>query len=39
VIEVDEGVGRPQVLTQLVARHQVAWPFEQELQDVERLAA
>jgi hypothetical protein len=39
VIEVNEGVARPQLLQQLVARHDLAGPLDQSRQDLERLLA
>ena len=39
MVEVDEGVGGPELLPQLVPRNDVAAPVEQEQKDVERSAA
>ena len=39
MIEIDERVGRPELLAQLVAADDVAGPLEQEQQDIERPAA
>ena len=36
-VEVDERLGRPQPALQLIPRDQVAWPFQQRGEDLERL--
>ena len=39
VVEIDEGVGRPQSAAQILARHQFAGTFEEDHQNVERAPA
>jgi hypothetical protein len=39
VIEVDERIGLPKLLTQLLAGNDVPTPSQQQYQDVERTAA
>lgn len=37
VVEIDEDVARPEALAQILARHDAAWPVEQEEQHLEGL--
>src|SRR5439155_22783410 len=37
IVEVDEGVGRPEPLAKLLSRDDVAWPLQECMQDLKRL--